>query len=36
MFCVVFTPDALRDIVNMQRYFSAAGLPQQRTAMSTA
>lgn len=25
MFCVVFTPDALRDIVNMQRYFSAAG-----------
>ncbi|WOB72396.1 type II toxin-antitoxin system RelE/ParE family toxin [Achromobacter xylosoxidans] len=25
MFCVVFTPDALRDIVNMQRYFSAVG-----------
>lgn len=25
MFRVVFTPDALRDIVNMQRYFSPAG-----------
>lgn len=25
---VVFSPDALRDIIDMQRYFSAAGSPQ--------